>query len=363
MTRVFNFNPGPAALPLAALERAQRELVEYGDTGMSIMEHSHRGPAYDAVHNEAIALLRELADIGDDYHVLFLQGGASLQFVMVPMNFLPEGGSADYVLTGSWSKKAQQEVDRLGRRAARTAASAYDADGRCSYIPKQADLELDPNAAYVHITSNNTIFGTQYQDYPETGEVPLVADMSSDFIWRPFDVSRFGLIYAGAQKNIGPSGLAVVVVRKSWLERASAVPNILSYGVQADKNSLYNTPNTWGIYLLRNVLAHLKEQGGLGELEKRNRQKADLLYGAIDGASDFYRCPVEPDSRSLMNVVWRLPTEQMEKAFIAEAAQKGLVGLKGHRSVGGCRASIYNAVALEAVEALVSFMEAYRKKA
>lgn len=361
MARVFNFNPGPAALPLPVLERAQRELVEFGDTGMSIMEHSHRGPAYDAVHNEAISLLRELYGVSDDYHVLFLQGGASLQFAMIPMNFIQDGGSADYIDTGSWSDKAYKEANRIHQ--ARWAGSARK-DGKCTRIPKQSELELDPKAAYLHITSNNTIFGTQYHEFPDSGDVPLVADMSSDIMWRPTDVSRFGLIYAGAQKNIGPSGLAVVILKQAMLDKAREdVPNILNYRIHADKNSLYNTANTWAVYMVRNVLAHVKEIGGLTEMERRNRAKADKLYGAIEGAPDFFNCPVEKESRSLMNVVWRLPNEDLEKKFIAEAADAGLVGLKGHRSVGGCRASIYNAVPIEGVDKLVDFMEAFRKRA
>ena len=361
MARVYNFNAGPAALPLAALEKAQKELLEYEDTGMSIMEHSHRGPAFDAVHNEAIALLKELYGVGDDYDVLLLQGGASLQFAMIPMNFIADGGSADYVDTGAWSKKAFEEANRIHK--ARWAASTR-VDGKCASVPKQGDLDLASDAAYVHITTNNTIFGTQYHDVPDTGSVPLIADMSSDILWRPMDVSRFGMIYAGAQKNIGPSGLAVVFLNKTLLDKAREdVPNILSYRIHAKKNSLYNTPNTWGIYMVRTILSQVKEMGGLVEMEKRNRAKADKLYGAIDGAPDFFRSPVDKASRSVMNVVWRLPTEEQEKTFIAEAAKAGLMGLKGHRSVGGCRASIYNAVPAEGIDKLVEFMEEFRKRA
>lgn len=363
MARIHNFNPGPAALPLPVLERAAREMIEHAGSGMSIMEHSHRGKVYEAVHNEAIALTKELLGVGNDYDVLFLQGGASLQFAMVPMSFIPDGGSADYILTGGWSEKAHKEAQRVGRGKARVAASTGK-DGVYTRIPKQSELNLDPGAAYVHITSNNTLFGTQWHSFPDTGGVPLVADMSSDFMWRPFDVSKFGLIYAGAQKNIGPSGLAVVLVRKTLVEKARAdVPNILSYKIHAKENSLYNTPNTFGIYMARNVLAYTKELGGLAEIERRNRAKAGALYAAIDADPDFFRAPVEKESRSTMNVVFRLPSEELEKKFLADATARGLVGLKGHRSTGGIRVSLYNAVTLESTQAVIAFMHEFRTQA
>jgi phosphoserine aminotransferase len=359
MARVHNFNPGPAALPLAALERARDELVDFRGSGMSIIEHSHRGKEYESVHDEAIALIRELLSVSDDYHVLFLQGGASQQFAMVPMNLLPAGKSADYVITGGWSEKALEEAKIVGtvRVAATTAVG-----GKYTRIPKQAELELDPNAAYVHITSNNTLFGTEWFDFPDTGKVPLVADMSSDFMWRKFDVSRFGLIYAGAQKNVGPSGIAVVLARKDLVEGGRKdIPKIFRYKTHADNRSLYNTPPTFSIYLVRNVLSWLKEQGGLEAIEKTNREKGRLLYGTIDEFADFYRAPVEKDSRSLMNVVFRLPTEALEEKFVAEAKKQKLVGLKGHRSVGGIRVSTYNAVSLESVHVLTTFMREFAK--
>ncbi|MBW2454663.1 MAG: 3-phosphoserine/phosphohydroxythreonine transaminase [Deltaproteobacteria bacterium] len=359
MARIHNFNAGPAALPLPVLERAQREFVDFEGTGMSILEHSHRGKAYDGVHNEAIALLRELMGISDDYHVLFIQGGASLQFCMLPMNLVPKGGSGDYVLTGTWAKKALQEAERLG--VGRLAGTS-EKDGVYPRIPKQADLDLDPKAAYVHITTNNTIAGTQYHDFPDTGSVPLVADMSSDIMWRPIDVSKFGMLYAGAQKNIGPSGVAVVVVRKDLVDGARTdLPNFLRYSTFASKNSLYNTANTFAIYMIRNVCAYLKELGGLGKVEENNRAKGKLLYDMIEGNPGFYKCPIELESRSYMNVVFRLPSEDLEKKFIADGLEAGLNGLKGHRSVGGCRASIYNAVPMAAVEALVKFMGEFQK--
>ncbi len=361
MARVHNFSAGPAALPLAVLERAAGEMLDYGNTGMSIMEHSHRGKTYDEVHEQATTLVRELLGVGDEYEVMFLQGGASLQFAMIPMNLLPAGASADYIMTGAWSKKALAEANKLG--SARAAADT-SVEGGFTRVPTQDELQLDANAAYVHITSNNTIFGTQFHQFPDTGSVPLIADMSSDFLWRPIDASRFGMIYAGAQKNVGPSGLAIVVMRKSLIEGArSDVPNILSYAIHASKRSLYNTPNSFAIYMVRNVLEHLRELGGLAQVEKQNRAKGELLYGAIDANPDFFRCPVERASRSLMNVVFRLPSEDLEKRFLAEAADKNMVGLKGHRSVGGIRASIYNAVSLQAVEALVEQMGAFRKSA
>lgn len=362
MARIHNFNAGPAALPLPVLEKVQSELLDFDGTGMSIMEHSHRGKAFDAVHNDAIARLKGLLGIGDEHQVLFLQGGASLQFAMLPHNFVADGQSADYVVTGSWTKKALQECNRIAK--GRAAADMHQ-DGVCTRVPKQEELQLDGNARYCHITSNNTIFGTQWHAWPDTGSVPLVADMSSDILWRKHDLSKLDMIYAGAQKNVGPSGVCIVIAKKSFLATAKTegVANILSYAVHADKNSLYHTPNTFGIYMIRTVLQHLEERGGLDAVEKDNRDKAALLYDTIDGDADFWRAPVEKESRSLMNVVFRLPSEDLEKRFVAEATAKGLGGLKGHRSVGGIRASIYNAATRASVEALVAFMAAFRKSA
>jgi len=355
----MNFNAGPAALPLSALERAQRELLDVEGTGMSIMEHSHRGKTYEAVHNGAVQLVKELLSVPDDYQVLLLQGGASQQFAMVPMNLLPQGKSADYVLTGSWSQKAFKEAKQVG--TARLACST-EVDKKFTRVPKQSELELDPAASYVHLTSNNTIFGTQWHEFPDTGNVPLVADMSSDIMWRPFDVKKFGMIYAGAQKNLGPSGVTLVIIKKELVEAGRKdIPTIFQYRTHADNNSLYNTPPTFGIYLLRNVLEVLKQGGGLAAIEKHNREKAGLLYDAIDARPDFFRCPVEKDSRSMMNVVFTLPTPDLEAEFLAEASRRKMVGLKGHRSVGGIRASIYNASNKEWVQALVAFMEEFQK--
>jgi len=359
MARALNFNAGPAALPLAALERAQKELLDLGGTGMSVMEHSHRGKAYEAIHDEAIALVKELYGVPDNYDILLLQGGASQQFAVVPMNLLPAGKSADYILTGVWSQKAYKEAKVLGNARV---ASTTEKDKKFVRIPKQSELDLDANAAYVHITTNNTIFGTQWQDIPNTGSVPLVADMSSDIMWRPMDVSKFGLIYAGAQKNLGPSGLVVVIVKKELVAAGrSDIPVIFQYRTHSENNSLYNTPPTFSVYVLRNVLDELKKAGGLSAMEKLNREKAKLLYDAIDERSDLFSAPVEKDSRSVMNVVFTLKTPEAEAEFLAEAQRRGMSGLKGHRSVGGVRASIYNAVPVEAVKALAEFVRSFKK--
>lgn len=359
MARAMNFNAGPAALPLAALERAQRELTDVGGTGMSIIEHSHRGKAYEAVHNEAISLLRELYGVPDTHHILFLQGGASQQFAMVPMNLLPAGKSADYIVNGAWSKKAFQEAKTVG--TVRLAAK-MDAEAKPARVPSAAELELDPNAAYLHLTTNETIGGNQFHAFPDAGKVPLVADMSSDILWRPVDVSKFALIYAGAQKNIGPSGVAIVIVRKDLVEAGRTdIPKIFRYSTHAAENSLYNTPPTFSIYLIRNVLDLVKQSGGLSAMETRNREKASALYSAIDARPGFYSCPVEAGARSTMNVVFNLPTPELEAEFVTAAQKAGMVGLKGHRSVGGIRASIYNAVPLEWVRALAQFMGEFHK--
>lgn len=360
MARADNFNAGPAGLPLAALERTQRELLDFEGTGMSIMEHSHRGKAYEKVHNEAIQLLRDLIGIPSDYHVLFLQGGASQQFATIPMNFLEPGKSADYIITGGWSEKALEEAKRIG--TARVAATTA-VDKKYARIPKQSELDLDPNAAYVHMTTNNTLFGTQWHHTPDVGKVPLIADMSSDFIWKPFDIKPYSFVYAGAQKNIGPSGVVVVIARADFIDRGRKdIPTIFRYSTHASNNSLYNTAPTFAIYLVRNVLAYTVEIGGLAEVERRNRKKANLLYGAIDESPEFFRAPVEKESRSTMNVVFRLPTEELEKEFVAEATKKNMIGLAGHRSTGGIRASLYNAVSIESVERLVAFMGDFKKK-
>ena len=358
MARVINFNAGPAALPLGALERAQKELLDISGSGMSVMEHSHRGKVYEAVHDEAIALVKELLAVPDNYDILFLQGGASQQFAVVPMNLLPVGKSADYILTGGWSQKAYKEAKVLG--TVRVAGNT-EKDKKFCRIPKQSELELDPNAAYVHITSNNTLFGTQWHDFPDTLAVPMVADMSSDIAWRPIDVAKFGLIYAGAQKNLGPSGIVLVLIRKDLVEAGRKdIPVIFQYRTHAETNSLYNTPPTFSVYMLRNVLAELKANGGLSVVEKLNREKAALLYNAIDSRPDVFANPVEKEARSTMNVVFTLKSPELEAEFLAEAKKLKMEGLKGHRLVGGMRASIYNAVSLENVAALADLIKKFK---
>ena len=325
---------------------------------MSVMEHSHRGKVYEAVHQEAIALVKELLSVPDNYDILFLQGGASQQFAVVPMNLLAEGKSADYILTGGWSQKAYKEAKMLG--TVRVAGNT-EKDKKFCRIPKPSELELDPSAAYVHITSNNTLFGTQWHDFPDTGAVPLVADMSSDIAWRPIDVAKFGLIYAGAQKNLGPSGIVLVLIRKDLVDAGRKdIPVIFQYRTHAENNSLYNTPPTFSVYMLRNVLAELKANGGLSVVEKLNREKAALLYSAIDSRPDVFTNPVEKDARSTMNVVFTLKSPELETEFLAEAKRLKMEGLKGHRLVGGMRASIYNAVSLENVAALADLIKKFK---
>lgn len=357
--RAYNFNAGPSALPQEVLEKAQQQLVDFRDSGMSIMEMSHRSAIFDEVHNEAIALLKKLYAIPENYEVLFLQGGASLQFTMVPMNFLSTDQKASYVLSGSWSEKAFKEAKFFGTpvEAASTKENQY------RHIPSLADIQFNEDDAYVHITSNNTIYGTQWKDYPNTGNVPLVADMSSDILSKPIDIQKFGLIYAGAQKNLGPSGVTVVIIRKDLLEKANKnIPTMLKYTTHADSNSLYNTPPTFGIYMLGEVLKWVESNGGVAAVEKHNELKAKIIYDAIDNSNGFYKGHATPESRSLMNITFRVADEELEKLFLAEAKAAGFVGLNGHRSVGGCRASTYNAVPLEACEALRDFMVDFQQK-
>jgi phosphoserine aminotransferase len=359
VNRHVNFNPGPSALPLPALERAQRELLDFEGTGMSILEHSHRGKAYEKVHDEAIGLLTELLAIPASHQVLLMQGGASAQFALVPMNLRTDTHGGDYVITDTWGKKAYQEAKVLGKPHV---AWDENKDGRWTRVPKRSELKLTPDAPYVHVTSNNTIMGTQFAQLPDTGSVPLVVDMSSDILWKPIDVSKIGLIYAGAQKNMGPAGITAVIIRKDLIEKGRTdLASIFRYAEIAKNNSLQNTIPTFTVYMMRNVLAWVKEQGGLPEMERRNRKKAELLYGAIDESAGYFACPAEPDSRSVMNVVFRLPSEELDAKFVAEASKAGLVGLKGHRLVGGIRASIYNAVPIEGVQKLVELMRAFRK--
>ncbi|MBS4179546.1 3-phosphoserine/phosphohydroxythreonine transaminase [Lederbergia citrea] len=356
---VYNFNAGPSALPLAVLEKAQQELVDFRGTGMSIMELSHRSPAYEEVHNQAIARLKSLYSIPENYEVLFLQGGASLQFSMIPMNFLQPEKKAGYVMTGVWSEKAFAEAKLFGEpyHVASTKESNYH------IIPRMDELQYYERDAYLHLTSNNTIYGTQWKDFPDTGDVPLIADMSSDIMSKPIDVSKFAMIYAGAQKNLGPSGVTVVIIRKDILEKANPnIPTMLKYSTHAKSNSLYHTPPTFGIYMLGEVLSWIEESGGLEAIAKQNEEKAKLIYDAIDNSNGFYLGHADIESRSLMNITFRLADEELEKKFLMEAKSAGFVGLNGHRSVGGCRASTYNAVPLEACKALSEFMKQFQKK-
>jgi phosphoserine aminotransferase len=357
MKRVHNFNAGPAALPLAALERVQSQLLDFEGTGMSILEHSHREPPYEKVHRGAIGLLRTLLRVPETYDILFMQGGARAQFAFVPMNLLPPGKSADYVVTGTWAKGAYEEAQLVGK--ARMAANT-EKDGKFTRVPTQSELSLDPEAAYVHVTSNNTLFGTQWQTYPDTGNVPLVCDMTSDLLSRSIDVSRFALIYAGAQKNAGPSGVTIVIVRKDIVAGGRKdIPQIFRYATFAKNESLFNTPPSFSIHVMHEVLLELAEQGGVAAMEAETRAKSDLLYARIDARPSFYVGPVERASRSRSNVVFRLPTEELEKKFLKEAEGRELVGLRGHRSVGGVRASLYVAVPYASVVALASFMDEF----
>lgn len=356
--RVINFYAGPAGLPLTALERTRDELLNFEGTGMSVMEISHRSKEYDKVHNEAIELVRELLAVPANHHILLLQGGGNLQFAMVPMNLLRPGDRADYIVTGQWAENAYKEGQIVaGKDAVRVAGTTKEMGFK--RLPKTSELDLDPKAAYVHLCSNNTIYGTQYKDFPDTGDVPLIADMSSDIMWRPFDVSKFGLIYAGAQKNLGPSGLVVAILRDDVLQRCRKdIATMLSYPTHVESNSLFNTPPTLSIYILRNVLAHNKAIGGLAAIEKANLCKADMLYSCIDKYPEFYKGYVtEKADRSTMNVDFNLPSEELDAAFVAGAKSEGMVGLKGYRSLGGVRVSLYNAVTVEQVKMLVGYME------
>ena len=357
MARIHNFNAGPAAMPLAVLEQAQSELLDMAGSGVSVMEMSHRSKEFQAIIDAAEAGIRRLMGIPEEYAVLFLQGGASLQFAMIPMNLRRPGKGADYVDTGSWASKAIKEAKVTGSTNVAWSGKAEN----YSRIPKMSELRLMPDAEYLHICSNETIGGIRWMEFPKV-DVPLVADISSEILSRPLDVTRFALLYAGAQKNLGPSGLALVIMRKELAERTpETVPIFLRYSTHLADGSMYNTPNTWGIYLLYRTCSWLESIGGVRAIQKINEKKAATLYDVID-ASDFWRSPVEKESRSIMNVVWRLPSEALEEQFVSQAKKSGMVGLKGHRSVGGIRASIYNAVPQESVDALASFMQEFERK-
>lgn len=360
--RIHNFNAGPAALPLAVLEEIKESFLNFNNSGMSITEVSHRSKWFESVINDAIVRTRRLLKLSDQYEVLFIQGGASMQFCMIPMNFLAEGKKADYINTGTWSSKAIKEA-KIQNKVINIVASSEDRN--FCYIPK--NIKFNEDAVYVHLTSNNTIKGTQWANLPDTGKVPMVIDMSSDIMSRPLnmnpDISHIGMIYAGAQKNIGPAGVCMVIIHKDLLELCqNNIPTMLKYTTYADNNSLYNTPPCFGIYAIQLVLKWLEEEiGSLEQMEALNREKADLLYKFMDG-SGFYKPTADKDSRSLMNVTFRLPSEELEKHFVAEALKNKLGGLKGHRSVGGCRASIYNATGINAIQDLVSFMKDFQNR-
>lgn len=369
MSRALNFNAGPASLPSAALQRARDELLDFEGSGMSIMEHSHRGKVYEKVHHEASALVAKHLGLSKDWDVLFVQGGASMAFAQIPMNLLEAGKVGDYIVTGAWGEKAVAEAKAcasLGGGEVRVAAST-EKDKAYVRVPRQDELKLTPGAAYLHVTSNETIHGVEYALDPSTpfpkADAPVLCDMSSDILGRRIDASQFDLIYAGAQKNVGPSGVTILCIKKELVARGRKdLPVIFQYRTHAENQSLYNTPPTFGLYLVRNVLAWLESEGGVPAIEERNKKKAGLVYDAIEGSGGFYRCPVDKACRSIMNVVWRLPTPELEDAFVKEAEAQRMTGLKGHRSVGGIRASLYNAVEVSWVETLASFMKDFAKK-
>jgi phosphoserine aminotransferase len=356
--RVHNFSAGPAVLPEEVLKEVQAEMLDYKGHGLSVMEMSHRSAEYQAIFADAKQTLKRLMKVGDDYEVLFLQGGASTQFYMAPLNLCPENKVANYINTGTWSTKALKEAKKIGKQMHIAADSE---DKKFSYIPKSFTLSNNP--AYLHITTNNTIAGTQFKYIPELpDDVPLIADMSSDFLHKPIDFTKFALMYAGAQKNIGPAGCAAVVLRKDLADRFNEnLPTMMSYKTHIDKDSMFNTPPSFTVYVIGKVLHFVERKGGLEAMEKHNIQKADYIYNIID-ESEFYSGTVEKEDRSLMNVTFRLPTEDLEKKFISEAKEKGMIGLKGHRSVGGCRASMYNSLPLKAAQDLAEFMKDFEKK-
>ena len=359
MSRVYNFSAGPSMLPEDVLNTAAAEMLEYGTTGQSVMEMSHRSKEYQAIFDEAEANLREIMNIPDNYKVLFLQGGASTQFAMIPLNLMNKNKKADYIITGQWANKAYKEAARYG--AARAVASS--ADKTYSYIPKTTAADFDPEADYVHICMNNTIYGTKYHELPDTGDVPLVADISSCILSEPIDVSKFGVLYAGAQKNVAPAGVTIVIVRKDLItdDVLEGTPTMLKWKTQADKDSLFNTPPCWNIYVCGLVFKWLKKQGGLEAIKKHNEEKAKILYDFLD-QSKLFKGTVEPEYRSLMNVPFVTGDKDLDAKFVAEAAEAGFVNLKGHRSVGGMRASIYNAMPIEGVQKLVEFMDKFEKE-
>lgn len=354
--RVHNFSAGPCTLPLSVLEEGQAEFVNYHGAGMSLIEMSHRGKQFVAVHEEAVDLVRTVFGVPDEFDVLFLQGGATLQFAMVPMNLLGSGQKAGYINSGTWAKGALADAKHYG-----DVYTAWDgADCNYTRMPSTDEIEIQPGSRYLHLTSNETIGGIRFSDWPQVG-VPLIADMSSDYMSRPIPWERFDLVYGGAQKNLGPAGMALVIIRKTVArENNQEIGRYLRYDIQADKGSMFNTPPVFPIYMLGKVLRWMRDQGGVAAMERQAEEKAGMLYDAIDGSGGYYRCPVDTGSRSVMNVVFRLPNEELEKTFLSEADAAGLLNLKGHRSVGGIRASIYNAMPSEGVEALSTFMSDFQ---
>ncbi len=354
--RKINFNPGPGALPLSVLEKARDQLVSYHNTGMSILEMSHRSKEFEEILDGAKRRLRSLLKISEQYDILFLQGGATHQFVMIPLNFASTDRPGAYIITGAWAKKAYKEAKILSRGV----VAASTESEKFVRIPKEEEIRVPPNAAYLHITSNNTIFGTQYESFPQTSSVPLIADMSSDIMSREIDVNRFGLIYAGAQKNLGPAGVTVVIVRKDLIQRIDeTISTPLRYQTHAAENSLYNTPPTFSIYMVDLYLEWLESYGGVSAMEHTNNNKAQIIYALLDRFPEFYRGTVDEDHRSRMNITFRLPSEELEALFLAESKKSGFVGLKGHRSVGGIRVSLYNAITRNETTKLAEFMKVF----
>ena len=359
MSRKYNFFAGPATMPLPVLEELRDELVDYHGIGLSMVENSHRSSEYDEVHNEAVANIRELLGLSSEFHVMLLGGGATYQFSMLPYNLLQSNPKCDFTLTGTWAKKAYADAKLVGQPRL-----IFDGtESNFMTLPDPADLAVDPGAAYTHLTSNETIGGIQWQDWPDTGEVPLICDMSSDIFSRRLPIDRFGVIYAGAQKNLGPSGVTLVIMRDDVLQSCSdKMTAYMSYKIHAAKNSLYNTPPVFPIYAVGKVLKWVKSQGGLPAMEELANKRSGAIYDAIDNSDGFYRSPVAPHCRSKMNIVWRCPTEELEQLFLTETPDRGMLGLKGHRSVGGCRASVYNAMPAEGAQALAQWMKEFAEE-
>jgi len=359
MARKYNFYAGPAVLPLTVLEQIQKEIVDFHGMGMSLIETSHRSREYDEVHNGAVTVIRDLLRIPENYHVLFLGGGATLQFGMIPMNFLHNGRTCDFTLTGQWSKKAYADAKLYC-----DVNVVYDGSpGKFTELPEASSLKCSEGSAYLHITSNETVQGVQWQEWPDTGGIPLIADMSSDIMSRPLPVEKFGMIYAGAQKNLGPAGVTLVIIRDDLVQSGpDDLPAYLKYKTHAEKNSLYNTPPVFAVYALKLVMEWVKDRGGLEAMKELSTDRSGCIYSTIDASGGFYSCPVKKENRSKMNIVFTLDSPELEARFIQEAAEQGMIGLKGHRSVGGCRASVYNSMPFEGAEVLADFMKTFQKK-